>query len=271
MSSNNSTRRNNLLEVNNVSVTYSSRKYLFFKQKQHILTDINFTLNREQTLVITGDAGSGKTTLLKLLTNPYINHSGEIMVHGKPLSHFSRRNRVHFIRMLPTDHSSAVNPHKKVNFILEQPLRMNSDYSAIQREYRIDRILELVGLSSNIKSLYPGFLTSNQLLRLSIAKTLITEPEILLVDANIEKLDAQLRSHCLNLFMDQQKEHGMALIICLNDFGLIKHIADKILILSQGRQEDYGNAKFIISQPQKDITKRLIQDYNNEYRIRPGI
>ena len=63
----------------------------------------------------------------------------------------------------------------------------------------------------------------------------------------------------------------MALIICLNDFGLIKHIADKILILSQGRQEDYGNAKFIISQPQKDITKRLIQDYNNEYRIRPGI
>ncbi len=258
-----------LLQVSNLGATIRDRKYLFFHKKIDILKNISFTLEQNQTLVLTGDAGSGKSTLLKILNNPYISHTGEILVHGKPLRDYERRDRISFIQLLSSDYENAVNPHKRVNFILEQPLKLNTDYSAVQRDYRVDQMLEYVGLSSTIKYNYPSFLTSNQLLRLAFARALIMEPEILLVDSNIEKLDAQLRSHCLNLLMDCQQEKKTALIICLNDIGLIKHIADNILVLSHGNQEDYGNAKFIISKPEKEITKRLIQDYNNEYRIRP--
>ena len=258
-----------LLQVKNLRVTIKNRKYMFFHKKVEILKDINFTLEKEQTLVLTGDAGSGKSTLLHILNNPFISHTGEILVYGKPLSDYERKDRVGFIRLLSADYTNAINPHKRVNFILEQPLKINTDYSTVQRDYRIDKILEYVGLPSGIKYHYPGFLTSNQMLRLAFARALVMEPEILLVDSNIEKLDAQLRSHCLNLLMDCQKEKKTALIICLNDIGLIKHVADNILVLSQGTQEDYGNAKFIISKPEKEITKRLIQDYNHEYRIRP--
>ncbi len=258
-----------LLQVKNLGLTIKNRKYLFFRKKVEILKDIIFTLEKGQTLVLTGDAGSGKSSLLHILNNPDIPHTGEVLVYGKPLKDYERRDRVGFIRLLSSDYNNAINPHKRVNFILEQPLKINTDYSTVQRDYRIDRILEYVGLSSSIKYSHPGFLTSNQMLRLAFARALVMEPEILLVDSNIEKLDAQLRSHCLNMLLDCQEEKETALVICLNDIGLIKHIADNILVLSQGRQEDYGNAKFIISKPEKEITKRLIQDYNNEYRIRP--
>ncbi len=259
-----------LLEVRNLGVSYGSRPLLFWRKKTKILDNISFVLDKGQTLVLAGDAGSGKSTLLNLLSDSRMKHRGDILVYGKPYRDYERRDRVKFIRSLSSDYLNSVNPHKKVNFILDQPLKINTDYSAEQRAVRIDRMIEYVGLTPDTKYYYPGHLTHNQLMRLSIAKALIVEPEILLVDSFIAKLDAQLRAHCLNLFMAVQRDHNMSLIICINDIGLIKHIADKILVLSHGRQIDYGNAKAIVAYPDKEMTKRLIQDYNNEYRVRLG-
>ncbi len=255
-----------LLEVKDLCAYLIQSNWLFFFQKIPVLTNISFKLRQGETLAITGDAGSGKSTLLKILNNQIQANKGEILYHGKPINDYERMDRVRFIRMLYPNPDTSINPHVKVNVILQSPLQLNTDYSEKERNACIDQMLEYVGLQPDIKHYYPSMLTTSQKLRLSLARALILEPAVLLVDTAIEKLDAQLRSHFLNIFLERQQKHGTALIICLNDLGLIRHMADKVLVLNHGMVEEYGSTAKVFVQPQSEMTKRILQCYNHEYR-----
>lgn len=255
-----------LLQVKHLSSSYRVEHMLFFHKKVNALSEINFTLQKGQTLAITGDAGSGKSTLLKILNGQDPIQSGEVLIYGKPINDYDRRDRVRFVRLLYPHPETSINPHVKIKVILDSPLILNTDLSERERTQRIDKMLEYVGLQPDIKHFYPNMLTNNQRLRLSLARALILQPEILLVDASIEKLDTQLRSHFLNIFLDIQEKKGTAIILCLNDLGLIKHVADKVLVLNHGLQEDFGSVAQVFVQPQSEMTKRILQSYNHEYR-----
>jgi cationic peptide transport system ATP-binding protein len=255
-----------LLEVKHLYSTYTVEHMFVFHKKVNALSDVNFTLYKGQTLAITGDAGSGKSTLLKILNGQDKQQSGEVLVYGKPIDNYERKDRVRFVRLLYPHPETSINPHIKIKAILDSPLLLNTNLSERERNQKINKILEYVGLQPDFKHYYPSMITGNQRLRLSLARALILEPEILLVDASIEKLDPQLRSHFLNIFLDRQEKKGTSIIICMNDLGLIKHIADKVLVLNHGMQEDYGTSAQVFIQPQSDMTRRLLQSYNHEYR-----
>lgn len=254
-----------LLEINNLTVSYSKHFHLIRKNTD-ALHDISFTLDEQQTLALMGDASSGKTTLLNILNGVITPKSGDLLVFGKALNDYERKDRVKFVRMFYPNPETAINPHIKIRNILENPLILNTDMNAKQREETIYRTLEYVGLHPDHCSFYMSMLTPNQRLRLSLARAIELEPKILLVDATIEKLDAMLRMHFINTFLDLQKKHLTSIIICLNDLGLIRHIADKILILNNGREEDYGSTAKVLAFPQSDLTKKILKCYNHEYR-----
>jgi cationic peptide transport system ATP-binding protein len=256
-----------LLKVENLCCSTTVRTSLFLKRKIKICDNISFELKRGEILAISGDAGSGKTTLLKLINGALSLDSGEIMVYGKPLMEFERRDRANFIKMIHADPMSNINPHLKVYQILEQPLIINSDLTEQQRYKRITKILDQVGLRHSVLKSYPNMLPHLELLQLSFAYAFLLNSHILLVDTIIEHLDTHLISKFMNILLDNQKKHGTAIIISLNHLDLIKHFADKILILNRGKAEEYGSVKKVLENPKSDIAKRIIQSNDNEYKF----
>ncbi len=255
-----------LIEVKNLSAYYSVNKFMIFDTKIAALENINFAIGSGQTLAVSGDAGSGKSTLLKILNGDGISYEGEIYFYGKKLTDYERQDRVSFLRMMYPDPDTALNPHVRINKILELPLVMNTNLTEQERQTRIVKTLEYVGLRPEHGEYYLAMLNGIQKLRVSLARALIMQPKILLVDSSIEKLDAILRMQFYNIFMKLQHEYGMSLIIVINDLGIIKHMADKILVLDHGKQADMGSVAKVLTQPESDLTRRILQSYNHEYR-----
>lgn len=255
-----------ILEVKHLYSSYSVPYFCFFKKRINALAEVNFNLYQGETLAITGDAGSGKSTLLKLLNGQDKPNKGEILIHGKPYFDYDRIDRVHFIRMFYSNPETSINPHNRINMILSSPLKLNTDLSDKQIQETIIKTLEFVGLAPQIRHYYPSSLTNYQRLRLSLAQALILNPKILIVDSSIERLDPQLKAHFINLLLDVQEHKETSIIICLNDLGLIGHIADKILILNHGIVEEEGKVSDVLNNPKSEFTKRLLLSYHHEYR-----
>lgn len=258
-----------ILEVSELSSSYTVEYMLFFRKKKYALKDVHFNLFQGETLAITGDAGSGKTTLLKILLGQEKYNKGDILIHGKPYFDYERKDRAAFIRMLYPNYETSLNPHLRINKSLTTTLKLNTQLSEKEITNKIIKTLEFVGLPAQVRHYYPNSLTHNQKLRLSLAQALILQPKILLIDASIEKLDPQIKAHFINLLIDIQERHQTSIIICLNDIGLISHIADKILVLNQGVVEDYGAVEAVFESPNSEFTKRLKLSYNHEYRVFP--
>ncbi len=255
------------LQVKNLSVFFSTGRYFFLQKKRYALSDISFTLKQGETLAICGDAGSGKSTLLQILNDSNAaSYEGEILLYEKNIRDYDRRDRVSIIRMMYPDPDTALNPHIRVYKILEMPLSMNTGLSPREIKKRISVTAEYVGLREEHLNCYLHMLTDIQKLRLSLARALVLRPQALLVDSSVEKLDAVLRMDFYNMFLDLQKRYRMSLIICLNDLCAIKHLADKVLILDHGKAEEFGRVEPMIYSPRSDLTRRIVQSYNHEYR-----
>lgn len=255
-----------LLQVNDLTSFYKVSKFFIFRKKVPALNKVSFALKKGETIAITGDAGSGKSTLLKCLNGRIKPQQGSILVHGKPYLDYDRDNRVKFIRMLYPHPETSLNPHLRILAIFDNTLINNTKLTKEERYKKINDTLEYVGLHSDITQYYPSMLSDILKLKLSLAYALILEPAILLVDDTIERLDAQTRSVFINIFLDLQKQYGTSLIICLNNLDLIRHMADKILVLNHGNQEDYGLISEVLDNPKCELTKKILQSYNHEYR-----
>lgn len=256
-----------LLQVKHLTSSYHIDKMLFFRKTIEALHDINFTLERGQILAVTGEAGSGKSTLLRIINgSEQQNLKGEVLFCGKPLHDYERQDRVGFVRMFYPKPETSLNPSLRVEGILDLPLRLNTSLSYEDRQKKINETLSYVGLSAGLRHYYPIMLSRSQLLRLSLARALILDPQILLVDAIIERMDLQLRAHFINLFLELQKNRGTSVIISLNNLDLINHIADQMLILDRGHQAEWGNVSRVLVAPSSETGKRILQCDKHEYR-----
>lgn len=256
-----------LLEIKHLTSSYYIDKFLFFRKTVEILHDINFTLECGQILAITGEAGSGKSTLLRIINGSEThNLKGEVLFCGKPLHDYERQDRVGFVRMFYPTPETSLNPYLRVEGLLDLPLKLNTTLTYKERQKKIAETMDYVGLSSGLKYYYPIMLTRSQLLRLSLAHALILDPQILLVDSIIERMDLQLRAHFINIFIELQKTRNTSVIICLNNLDLINHIADQMIILDRGHQAEWSGVGRLLVAPSSEIGRRILQCDKHEYR-----
>ncbi len=253
------------LQVKKLSASFSTGKYFFLQKTTHALTNVSFSLAQGETLAICGDAGSGKSTLLQILNGSGPDYEGDILLYEKNIRDYERRDRVSIIRMMYPNPDTALNPHIRVKKILETPLVMNTELTPREIAKRISYTAEYVGLREEHLECYLNMLTDIQKLRLSLARALVLRPQALLVDSSVEKLDAILRMDFFNKFLDLQKRFRMSLIICLNDLDAIKHLADKVLILDQGKPVDMGRVS-MLALSTNELTQRIVKSFNHEYR-----
>lgn len=250
-----------LLEVHNLSKTFVNRYGFFRKQSIEAVKPVSFSLEAGQTLALIGQNSSGKSTLAMMLAGVIEPSSGEIFVNGEKLEHKDYTTRCKLIRVIFQDPNSSLNPRIQVGRILEGPLRRNTDMPPDARRKRVISTLRRVGLLPEHAYFYPQMLAVGQKQRVCIARALILQPSIIIADEALNGLDMAMRSQIINLLLELQEEMGVSFVYVSQQIGIVKHISDKVMVMSQGEVVESGDTQKILSSPNHSITQKLVDNH----------
>ncbi len=246
--------------INVEGLTFEDKVRKLFSPTKTIfkLGPIDFQLKSGETLAIVGDNGSGKSLLAKLLVGLQPPTSGKISLNGSELTKSKLMQKCQDIRMIFQNTNGSLNPALTIESILQEPLLLNSDMSSGERLTRIEETLKLVGLMDDHKYFYPHMLSDGQKQRVAVARALILNPKVIVADEPFAALDPSVRSQTVNLLMRTQQELGLGFIFISHNLGIVRHIADRVLIMQQGKVVESGKTDVIFNWPKNDYTKKLV-------------
>ena len=250
-----------LLDVQSLSKRFTDRISLFRRQDFYAVKNISFSINHQETLAIIGANGAGKSTLAKMLIGITEPTSGKIYLRDHELTFGDYAYRAKKIRMIFQDPNDAFDPNYNIGQILDSPLKLATNLSEEKRNERIFKTLKLVGMYPEDALIHIKEASSSQKQRIALARTLILNPEIIIIDDTLSNLDFSVKSQLTNLMLNLQERLGLSYIYIGQNLGLIKHIADKILVMDQGEVVEYGYTKEVLINPQHSITTRLIESH----------
>ena len=219
---------------------------------------VSLELYAGETLALVGESGSGKTTLARMLAGLEAPTAGEILLDGASLpfrrSFAQRRD----LQVVFQDPYSSLNPrHSIADLLAEGPvahgLVARRDRAAFAREW-----LERVGLPPEAAARFPHEFSGGQLQRVSIARALALKPRILLCDEPVSALDVSVQAQILNLLADLKAQYGPAILFITHDLGVVRSIADRILVLHRGRAVEAGPAAEVLASPRDPYTRELL-------------
>lgn len=231
-------KNNNILKIQGVSKAFH-KKDLLKKTTIPVLSSICLELGKGQTYGLVGESGSGKSTLANCIIGFLQPDSGEILFHGEDLvakSRRSGRNRFHEtrIQMVFQDPFSSLNPSMTIFEILDESLRIQTNFDKERRKNEVHTALEQVGMSISELSKKPAEFSGGQCQRIAIARALIVRPELILLDEAVSALDVSVQSQILNLLVDLQREHGLSYFFISHDLNVVNHMSDKIGVMYRG-------------------------------------
>ena len=235
------------------------------------MKEVSFKLYKGETLGIVGESGSGKTTIgntilnVLRLTAPDVKINGEIFLNigsdAIDLLSLSRNGvkiyRKH-IQMIFQDPYSSLNPRMLVKDIVREPLDINTKMSGSEKNDKIEWLFNKVGLTVEQSNRYPHEFSGGQRQRIGIARSLATDPDIIIADEPVSALDVSIQAQIINLMMDLQKEFNLSIIFIAHDLSVVKHISNRIGVMHQGALIEIGSTQSIFKKPKQNYTKELL-------------
>src|SRR5207237_2503034 len=152
----------------------------------------------------------------------------------------------------------SLNPRKKVGYALEEPLIINTTLTRAEREERARAMMARVGLRSEHYQRYPHMFSGGQRQRIAIARALMLHPRIVVADEPVSALDVSIRAQVLNLLMDLQAELDLAYLFISHDLGVVRHIANEIVVMYLGRIVEFGPRETVFAHPRHPYTLALL-------------
>ena len=250
-----------LLEVGNLVKTYSRRRLACSWEGVRALDGVSFSIFRGTTLAIVGESGSGKSTLASCLACLEKPTSGAIRFEDKDIVTLSEEDLRAIRRQMQLifqDPASSFNPRWGVGEILIEPLALQGNLGRDEMRTRAHALLEQVGLSSSMEAKLASELSGGQRQRLAIARALMLEPKLLILDEALSALDCSVQAQIANLLVDLQSSCGMTYLFITHDLAMAAHLADEIAVMSKGRIVEHGAPNKILNQPQSVITRELL-------------
>ena len=237
-----------LLELRHVSVTEGL-------SGRPLVQDVSFSLQRGHCLGIVGESGSGKSTIAKALMLLLPASGGEILFCGRNVGKFSaaeRRGYRRDVQMVFQDAVGSLNPRMTIGQTLGEVARIK------RSRLSTHTLLSMVGLSDAVMSQYPRELSGGQCQRVSIARALACEPDILVADEPVSALDVSVQARVLNLLRDLRRELGLSILLIAHDLAVVKNVCDEVCVMEHGRFVDCGESAAVFDHPQSDYTKKLL-------------
>ncbi|MEG3767098.1 ATP-binding cassette domain-containing protein [Alteromonas sp. 14N.309.X.WAT.G.H12] len=254
--------------VNGLTFKHNKQNRWLKKPEVFSLGPIELSVNRSETIAIIGENRSGKSLLAKLLVGAVKADEGEIFLSNVMYNAAKKKstksyNSSNDIRMIFQHSTEAMNPGIPVGKILDEPLELNTQLNEEERRSRIEETLVKVGLLRDHYYFYRHMLSDGQQQRVAIARAMILQPKILVADEPFAALDPSVRSQTVNLVLTLQKELGLAFIFISHNLGIVRHIADKVIVMENGQIVESGKTETIFRWPQHKMTKKLIESYQS--------
>jgi peptide/nickel transport system ATP-binding protein/glutathione transport system ATP-binding protein len=240
-----------VVTVDNLVVRFPVGSGLFRKPGAvHAVDGVDFDLVPGETLAIVGESGSGKSTTARAILGLVKATRG----HVEAKSGRSRRP----IQMVFQDPFASLNPRLDVESLLAEPAIANGQRVDAQLRDRMKFLLARVGLPDDSLARYPHQFSGGQRQRLCVARALMLNPEIVVLDEAVSALDVSVQARVLDLLIDLQREFGLAYLFISHDMAVVERIAHRIAVMYAGQIVEIGTAAAVLADPQHSYTKRLI-------------
>ena len=222
---------------------------------------VSFTLARGKTLAVVGESGCGKSTLARLVAMVEQPTSGALQITDQNIvgaSTETLRTLRPKVQMVFQNPYGSLNPRQKIGAILEEPLLVNTDIPKSERTEKARAMMTNVGLRPEHYDRYPHMFSGGQRQRIAIARALMLDPEILVLDEPVSALDISIQAQVLNLLAELQEKHNLAYLFISHDLSVVQHIANEVMVMYLGRVVEHAPRDVLFASPQHPYTKALL-------------
>ncbi|QEN03858.1 ATP-binding cassette domain-containing protein [Thiospirochaeta perfilievii] len=255
-----------LMEVKNLKKYYEIPSTKIGGKSQYVkaLDDISFTLQKGEILGIVGESGCGKSTLGKTILRLHEKTEGEVIYNNTDLFSLTKSELSSIrkdIQMVFQDPFSSLNPRKKVEALIGQPLKIHKEGNIIERSKKVESIMEEVGINPLYKKRFPHQFSGGQRQRIGIARALALNPELVVCDEAVSALDVSVQAQIINLLLDLWEKHKLTYIFIAHDLSVVEFISTRIIVMYLGRIVEIADKKELVERHVHPYSKALFEAF----------
>ena len=236
------------------------------------LRGVDLDVDRGETVALVGESGCGKTTFGRVVVGLLPSTSGEVTFDGERLDDFigskGSRSRIQMVFQHP---DSSLNPRFRAGTTVREARKLLKGGSRDEIEANVDEVLTLVGLGSAYKGRRPRELSGGQQQRIAIARALMSDPELVVLDEPTSSLDQSIRGRIISLLRDIQEARNVAYLFISHDLSTVRRIADRVAVMYLGRIVEVADTETVFESPHHPYTKALLSavpSFDPEQRTR---
>ncbi len=250
-----------LVNVFNLKKYFELRKGLFKSVSSQVraVDDISFSIGKGETLGLVGESGSGKSTVARLIMKLITPTSGSILFENTDVvnaTHRMEKNLRKQMGIVFQDPSVSMNPRATILWSLRRPLLANGTARYLA-DSKIKQVLKKVNLGRECLERYPHQLSGGQLQRVSVARALLLQPQLLVLDEPTSALDISVQAQVLNVLLDLQQEFGLSYLFITHDLNVVRYISDRVAIMYLGKLMEIGPVDLVMKHPLHPYTRGL--------------
>ncbi|MGQ7244068.1 ABC transporter ATP-binding protein [Salinicola sp. V024] len=253
-----------LLRVEDLSIQFDVKKSFWGRttHRNFAVSQVGFEIYPGETLALVGESGSGKSTIGRTIQQLQESANGEVWFDGKPMSKMKLAERQRLrreVQYIFQDPFASLDPRRTVGDSIAEPILTHGllDRGTPTRR-RVGELLERVGLSADMASRYPHEFSGGQRQRVCIARALASRPRLIIADEALSALDVSVQAQVINLFMDLQREEGLAYLFISHDMAVVEKMSHRVAVLYLGQIMEIGKRADVFERTAHPYTQRLL-------------
>ncbi|HHY37111.1 MAG TPA: ABC transporter ATP-binding protein [Firmicutes bacterium] len=248
-----------IFTIQNLNVFYPEKGsgLLGKKRRKQVIKNANISVLQGETLGIVGESGSGKSTLAKAIVG--LNREIEGVIKFNDVAAKGKGELAARPQMVFQDPFGSLNPTKKIGWLLEEPLKLQTNLSKKERIARVREMIRQVGLTYEFLERYPSQLSGGQRQRAAIAAALIVNPKLVILDEPVSSLDVTIQAQILRLLKELQDKYSLTYLFISHDLNVVFQICNRVCVLYRGEIIEIKEAQELLYRPQHEYTKELLE------------
>ncbi len=250
-----------ILRADDVSCVFGAGGMFSGSKQVRAVDGVSLHVGPQETLGIVGESGSGKSTMARILLGLLKPTSGTVSFEGVDYAKMNRAQRWNFhqaVQVVFQDPGTSLNPRKSVVKILSEVLLLHKKVPGSKVLDRVIEVLDSVGLPSEIAFRMPHELSGGQKQRVAIGRAIAMEPKVIIADEALSALDVSIQAQVLSLMKELQRDLNVSYAFISHDLGVVREIADRVVVMHNGKVEETGNTQEVLDHPQAEYTKSLL-------------